>query len=351
MREMFSLIKQNIETGNDVILVSIIGDFGSAPRGAGAHMLVNHSGRIYGTIGGGAVEYQSEKLAAEALQEGRSLIKAFSLDQNQVEDIGMICGGNVLVIFQYISANDDQGVEEICDEALAMLDKNEDAWMVCELLDDDSWKMGLYSESAGLIGIDADVDGIREHLRTNSVRFNFRDKKYYSEPIHQGGRVLVFGGGHVAQELVPVLAHVGFSCVVIDDRPEFTRPELFPGAKDVIMQGFEDIDSYLNINRRDYIVIMTRGHAHDYTVLRQSLLVDTTYVGCIGSRAKISGTTQRLLNDGIPQEKIDHIHWPIGLAIKAETPAEIAISIAGELIMVRAELAGQKPQWNHAWLG
>ena len=122
MREMFSLIKQNIETGNDVILVSIIGDFGSAPRGAGAHMLVNHSGRIYGTIGGGAVEYQSEKLAAEALQEGRSLIKAFSLDQNQVEDIGMICGGNVLVIFQYISANDDQGVEEICDEGLAMLD-------------------------------------------------------------------------------------------------------------------------------------------------------------------------------------------------------------------------------------
>ena len=96
---------------------------------------------------------------------------------------------------------------------------------------------------------------------------------------------------------------------------------------------------------------MTRGHAHDYTVLRQSLLVDTTYVGCIGSRAKISGTTQRLLNDGIPQEKIDHIHWPIGLAIKAETPAEIAISIAGELIMVRAEMAGQKPQWNHAWLG
>ena len=166
---VFGLIMLQPDFGTGmIILVSIIGDFGSAPRGAGAHMLVNHSGRIYGTIGGGAVEYQSEKLAAEALQEGRSLIKAFSLDQNQVEDIGMICGGNVLVIFQYISANDDQGVEEICDEALAMLDKNEDAWMVCELLDDDSWKMGLYSESAGLIGIDADVDGKHQDHQNRS---------------------------------------------------------------------------------------------------------------------------------------------------------------------------------------
>ena len=142
MREMFSLIKENIESGNDIVLVSIIGDFGSAPRGAGAHMLVTRKGRIYGTIGGGAVEYQSEKLAAEALNEGRSLIKAFILEQNQIEDIGMICGGNVLVIFQYISAEDDQGIGEICDEALAMLDKDEDAWMVCELLEDDSWHMG-----------------------------------------------------------------------------------------------------------------------------------------------------------------------------------------------------------------
>ena len=100
-----------------------------------------------------------------------------------------------------------------------------------------------------------------------------------------------------------------------------------------------------------FSVSYTHLDVYKRQVLRQSLLVDTTYVGCIGSRAKISGTTQRLLNDGIPQEKIDHIHWPIGLAIKAETPAEIAISIAGELIMVRAELAGQKPQWNHAWLG
>lgn len=351
MREMFNLIKENIESGNDVVLVSIIGDFGSAPRGAGAHMLINHSGRIYGTIGGGAVEYQSEKLAAEILEKGQSLIKSFSLDQGQVENLGMICGGNVLVIFQYISAEDDQGIDELCDDALEMLERDEDAWMVCELQDDDSWKMGLYSASAGLLGIDTDIDGIKQYLGTSSQRFSFRDKRYYSEPIHQAGRVLIFGGGHVAQELVPVLEHIGFSCVVIDDRPEFTKPELFPGAQQIVTESFENIDSYLHISDRDYIVIMTRGHAHDYTVLRQTLLVDSTYVGCIGSRVKISGTTQRLLDDGIPQEKIDRIHWPIGLEIKAETPAEIAISIAGELILVRAEQVGTKQQWNHSWLG
>ena len=102
MRRMFTEIKDNINAGNDIMLVSIIGDFGSAPRGAGAHMLVGPQGRIYGTIGGGTVEYQAEKIAMDALFNGRSLTKAFILNKNQIEDIGMICGGNVLVMFQYI---------------------------------------------------------------------------------------------------------------------------------------------------------------------------------------------------------------------------------------------------------
>ena len=86
---------------------------------------------------------------------------------------------------------------------------------------------------------------------------------------------------------------------------------------------------------------MTRGHAHDYELQYQALLKDTAYVGVIGSRAKIKIATEKLLKDGIPKEKIDFVHWPIGLDILAETPAEVAVSVAGELIRVRAGHMGK----------
>jgi xanthine dehydrogenase accessory factor len=349
MKNMFNLMKENLEAGNDIVLVSIIGDFGSAPRGSGAHMLVNHQGRIYGTIGGGAVEYQSEKLASEALISGKSQIKAFHLNQNDIEDIGMICGGDVMILFQYIDGGEETLID-FCQKTLAVLETDTNAWLIIELLAEDGWQMGLYCEDKGLYGLDIDEAKIKEKLSTNSYRLQLNGREFYTEPINQAGRVIIFGGGHVAQELVPVLAHVGFRCVVVDDREEFTRPTLFPGVKETINQNFADINAGLNINKNDYIVIMTRGHAADYEVLRQALDFELAYLGNIGSKAKIASIVRRLEADGALPERIATIHWPIGLDIMAETPAEIAISIAAELIMVRAQKAGMQPKWDHSWL-
>ncbi len=339
MKKMFSLIQEAIERGEDTVLASIVGDSGSAPRGPGAHMLVGKEGRRYGTVGGGAVEYQSILTAQEALKAGRSLTHAFRLNTNDVEDIGMICGGNVIIYFHYISA-EDQAMHRLCATALQLMQKDGDVWMLYEFAPDDSCAMGLYHQETGLLGLDlpeAALPGLGGAAR----RFSLEGRHFYSEPINLAGRVLVFGGGHVSQELVPLLAHLGFRCVVIDDRPEFTQPELFPGVFQTFCREFDDVDAFLQIGVNDYIVIMTRGHAHDYELQYQALLKDTAYVGVIGSRAKIKIATEKLLKDGIPKEKIDFVHWPIGLDILAETPAEIAVSVAGELIRVRAGHMGK----------
>jgi xanthine dehydrogenase accessory factor len=162
------------------------------------------------------------------------------------------------------------------------------------------------------------------------------DVQYYTEPLTRAGRVYVFGGGHVAQELVPVLSHIGFSVVVYEDRENFARPELFPGASDIVMNDFAGISDKVTIGADDYVVIMTRGHQMDFEVLEQTLRTHARYVGCIGSAKKLEATKRRLVDAGIAETAFERLYSPIGLKIKAETPAEIAISIAAEMIMFRA---------------
>ncbi len=340
MRELFRRLKQCMSDGEDVVLVTIIAHSGSTPRGAGSRMLVNRHGRIHGTIGGGAVEYLAQSMAGEALREKKSCVKGFNLTPNQVEDVGMICGGKVNVHFQYIAAT-DPGIMPFIDRVLRLFDRDEDAWLITEIGDESTARMALYSKSEGLSGLGLGPEDLERLLACRSKGIEAGSKRYYAEPIVLAGRVIIFGGGHIAQELVPVIAHVGFRCVVIDDRPEFASPELFPMAERAIVGDFSRIADSVSITENDYVVVVTRGHNHDYAVQEQVLRGRFAYIGVVGSRAKIAQTSARLREAGIPQDVIDIIHTPIGTAIKAETPAELAISIAGELIMVRAERRGR----------
>ena len=163
----------------------------------------------------------------------------------------------------------------------------------------------------------------------------------FAEQINAPGRVYVFGGGHVAQELVPVLAHVGFRCVVMDDRAEFTKPELFPGSEEVICGDLTRIGDYMTIGSEDYVCVMTRGHSHDTVVQAQVLRCRPTNCGVIGSAFKAAGVRRTLKEEyGLMEEELDLVTTPIGLPITGETPAEIAISIAAQMILHRAERSG-----------
>jgi xanthine dehydrogenase accessory factor len=157
----------------------------------------------------------------------------------------------------------------------------------------------------------------------------------FAEPVSFAGKVIIFGAGHCSQALVPVLAGVEFRCLVYDNRAEFVSGELFPAAAGLVVGDYEKITDTLEINANDYIVIMT--HAWDLAVLRQIAGIDCAYKGCIGSKTKVATIKSQLAAEGVPKESLEKLHAPIGLKIKAETPQEIAISIAAELIQCRAE--------------
>ena len=331
MRNMLKTIKNKLERGEDLVLVTVIASSGATPRGAGARMLIGKEGRICGTIGGGAVEYRSEQIAARVLEEKTSMGHDFTLTKDDVQNLGMICGGACDVFFHYLPAGDPHTIE-LCETAEAQFRKGSNLWLLTQL--GEKGQMGLYCDSLGYWGIP--VSG---ELKLS--RHPERLGDIFAEQINVSGRVYVFGGGHVAQELVPVLAHVGFRCVVMDDREEFTRKELFPDAEEVICGDLQNISNYMSIGNDDYVCVMTRGHAYDTVVQAQVLKCRPTYCGVIGSAFKAAGVRRTLKEEyGLLDEELDLVTTPIGLNIKGETPAEIAISIAAQMILHRAERNG-----------
>ena len=147
----------------------------------------------------------------------------------------------------------------------------------------------------------------------------------------------IFGAGHVGQALEPILRYVNFTTKMIDDRPEFANRERYPDADEVVViDSFLDAYQGMETDENSYIVIATRGHSGDYDVLKQTLKRTTAYVGMIGSKNKVAELYRLLREDGFTQEDLDRVYSPIGTSIFAETPEEIAISIAGEMIKVRA---------------
>jgi xanthine dehydrogenase accessory factor len=149
-------------------------------------------------------------------------------------------------------------------------------------------------------------------------------------------KAYIFGGGHVGLALEPVLRHIDFRVTVTDDRKEYANKERFPYSNVQVAEGYKDCFAGLSSDEDTYIVIVTRGHMGDYVVLKQALAQTSAYVGMIGSRKKNAMLFDRLREEGVSEEDIKRVYAPIGENIYAETPEEIAISIAGEMIRVRS---------------
>lgn len=340
MKELFEIAKSKMEQNMDFVLVTTIASSGSSPRGAGSRMLVLSDGTSFGTVGGGNVEYIATQQAKEVLSLKKSYSKGYKLKKNEVADLGMICGGDVVIYFQYISW-ENKDFYNLCCRIVSGWDKNESSWLIMDITDETAWSAGYYSIEDGMHGLE--IAEIAPLLQPKAVQLTLGGHHYYSEPLVRRGTVYIFGGGHVAQELVPVLTHLDFRCVVFDDRESFSNSERFPDAFRCITGDFSNIADYITVQPQDYICIMSRGHQFDYIIQQQALHTEAHYIGVMGSRQKMLAIRQKLLDDGFTDAQIDRITTPIGLDILAETPAEIAISIAGELIRLRAQMKSGVP--------
>lgn len=334
MRNLFRQLAQTLEAGKNAVLVTVVASSGSTPRGAGARMLVTEQGRIAGTIGGGAVEYRSEQVAKELLQSGSSRMEHFLLHKNDIQDLGMICGGDVHVYFRHLASGDPYALA-LARDVEELFHTGEQSWLITETSPDRQGVLSIYSRLSGLHGTSIPQEVIAS-LGNRPSRISAEGRDYYCEKLIQAGRVYIFGGGHVAQRLVPALASVDFRCVVLEDRADFCSEDLFPGVEETILIQNNDEATYPHITAEDYVCIMTRGHKDDMIVQSHVLKTPARYIGVIGSRRKTEGVFAKLKEMGFTDTDLKRITTPIGLDICAETPAEIAVSIAAQMIRIRA---------------
>lgn len=166
--------------------------------------------------------------------------------------------------------------------------------------------------------------------------FRTIEGKEYKRTFIPKERLILLGGGNVSQDVARVAALLDFDIVVVDDRPAYANPALFPQADRILCDRYENAIHELQIRNTDYVCVMTRGHRHDALCVRTIFKGEQPlYLGMIGSKRRAADFRDVLREEGYSEELIASLHAPIGLSINALTTPEIGVSIAAELIAVR----------------
>lgn len=157
----------------------------------------------------------------------------------------------------------------------------------------------------------------------------------YVERIAPPEALVIVGAGHIARPLSTLGALLGWRVTVLDDRPELAKTERFPEAERVIVADFDDPFAGVTIAPTTRLVLVTRGHRYDYDCLKALAAMDAkpAYLGMIGSRRRVRAAFEQLAGEGFSAAWLERVHAPIGLDVEAETPAEIAVAIASEMIL------------------
>lgn len=337
MKQLYNEMAALSSRGESFALATVISRSGSTPRSAGAKMLVKADGATWGTVGGGALEAQVTRLAHEMISTQSAVVREFQFDGKDAADMDAICGGQAAVLVEWMNANDPT-FTSLIQSLLSTLDTHRKAWLITQL------PPALPMPYHGLVLGDTPIFPLPDGLELNTVlqtsqltRVNLGPQQFIIEPIHNTGTVFIFGAGHVSRSLATFTSAVGFKTIVLDDRPEFASPQRFPTADQVcVLDSFTSVLNSIQIDSDSYLVIVTRGHQNDLTVLAQLIHSPAAYIGMIGSRRKCNLIFDELRRSGCSDAEIARIHAPIGLPIQAETPEEIGISITAEMIQVRA---------------
>jgi len=348
MKELYETCARLLADGEDVVMATIISQSGSAPRTAGTKMLICRDGSFVGTIGGGLLEAQVLQQSREVFQTGQAVVREFNLTGADAASMDMICGGRLDVFICLLSARFPGNVE-IYRTIGNLLHTRQKALLVTKLAAPagscDQPNQCLLIDNGAQIGFTLSADQEEQLIQNGKGRYpllvQLGGESFLTEPVSALGTVYILGAGHVSKQVARLTSMVDFRTVVLDDREEFANRQRFPQADEIIVpDDFEQCLKDLPISGDSYLVIVTRGHRYDLTVLEQALQTGACYIGMIGSRRKRAAIYRALREKGVTEEQLAKVHSPIGLTIYAETPEEIAVSIVAELIKVRGELMG-----------
>jgi len=328
---IYEAIDDYLSMGRGGTIATITKKTGAAPREEGAKMFIGDDGRFFGTIGGGCVEAEVWQEAKRVAKEHRVKVLRFQMSGEVVEDEGMICGGKVELFLEPVYERFRSLYAEV-----SHLEKAGKSALIVTRYSEGSFRKSLVREDGSVIG-----DELEEVLRSSfQSHINARKPVVIEdgtvvEPIASSSFLYLFGAGHVSQYVSRIASMVDFNVVVVDDRPDFANAERFPEAQEIIVEEFRDVFRRVNFYGDEYVAILTRGHKHDALVLEEVLKRPTHYVGMIGSRRKTKLIFDHLKAKGFGETDLKRVHAPIGIAIQAETPQEIAVSIVAEMIGVK----------------
>ncbi len=315
---------------------------GSTPQKGGVRAVIDGIGKIWGTIGGGFVEGQAQQYAVEACKSEQPILFDFHLDNAYSRDAGGICGGTMRILIDPTVAKDRATYAQVAEATLqrqrGVILTTARTTVHTEVTSQWFPQEAIPSDAAfpGTDKIHSCLADERPQLFTESSENPKVFTEVMVEPVIPNPLLIIVGGGHIGQALALQASLVGFDITVVDDRPEFTDPALFPEGTTTRDGEIPKLITAQPITGDTYIVLVTRGHKLDAESLEACIHAPAAYIGMIGSKRKVALIRENFIESGIAaEEEFDRVHAPIGLDIGAVTVPEIAASITAQLISVR----------------
>ncbi len=309
-----------LATCDTVALATVVSAWGSAPVPVGGQLVVAPDRRFEGSVSGGCVEVDVVTAAVDIIADGRPQLLAFGISNERAWQSGLPCGGTIKVFVQALHAADRGTLRAVLAaraerRAIAVLTKLETGYRA--VIDPASANGELGERIAAGESTCVTDNGSESFLHV----------------VLPTVRVAIFGATHITQILAGLATRVGYDVVIADPRPAFASAARF-GATPVMEEWPETAFTTLGLDPRTAVVALTHAAHLDDEALKAALRTDCLYVGALGSKKNHAMRLERLRDAGVAEDALARIHAPVGLAIGAKGPAEIAVSILAEIISV-----------------
>ncbi len=308
--KLWKKILDKLKAGQKVYLLTTIDHRGSSPGRKGFKMMVAEDECIYGSIGGGVMEFNLVEEAKRALEKENPPIrfKKQIHRRGKRDRSGMICSGEQTLVFHPLGK-----------EHLNILEV-----MVGDLQNGNAGKLSLSHH-----GFSYDPNG---NTTKKECEIASSHHWHYTEWIGRKRTLYIVGGGHVGLAVSDIFSKLGYYVIVLDDRDEVNTFVENDFADQKVFVDYQDIVKHIPKRDDSYIAVMTNKFTDDAMVLRQLLHNGYRQLGVLGSTAKIAVLKDALLKEGFTEQELQQVNMPIGISIHSQTPYEIAISIAAEII-------------------
>jgi len=311
--DLWNFIHKTISSDKKVVLLTVAESSNSSPGRQGFKMAVSEDAEMIGTIGGGIMEKDMIEYSLDLLfgNETKTVKKLHHTDKTKYEKSGLICGGYQIILFSVIDKSHTGLIEKII-------------------------SLSKEKQNGELVISPAKIEYNKiDEINQVSFTYNNDDEWEYRENIGLPLIAFIAGGGHVGLAVSRIMKSIGFYVIVFDHREDVFTIEQNEYADEIIITKYEEIGNYVIEGERSYIIIVTPMHAGDKDTLKSVISKNVKYIGLMGSKRKIKSIFDALREDGVDEKLFEQVHTPIGIEIEAESPEEIAISIAAEVIKMK----------------